>query len=101
MKRKQGKKIILDKNQHPEVFITVDSPGWRKPEQLDIDSLREMLNLESTANVTVYEFKNQDKFPELPPNTHKIEANLQIASDDNYLYVWVKGRWKRIPLTEF
>ena len=101
MKKRLTKKIKIDKKQNSNVFFTVDSPGWRKPEELDIGSLREMLDVDTSANVIAYEFKNQDKFPELPPNAHKLEGSLEVAADDNYLYVWIVNRWKRIPLTEF
>jgi len=86
-------------------FIVVDSPGWRDPQHLDIESLRDIMEIgsgsDSSANVYVYKFKNQDEQPNIPPRSHKLDKNLELAVDNNFLYVWVKNRWKRIPLSEF
>ncbi|MCK9446885.1 hypothetical protein M0Q50_08560 [bacterium] len=36
----------------------------------------------------------------LPKDAIKI-PKMYISADDNYLYIWVKDKWKRIPLSEF
>ena len=103
--RKHDKKIKKEKikKEKDNTFFVVDSPGWRSPGQLDIGSLRDILDIpeDSLTNVFAYKFKDQDTDPTLPPGTHKLDKSLELAVDDNFLYVWTKHRWKRIPLTEF
>jgi hypothetical protein len=103
--RKHEKKVKKEHVKKDETFILVDSPTWRDPRNLDIGSLRDILDipnkLDPSANVFAYKFKDQDTDPEIPPGSHKLDKSLELAADDNYLYVWVKNRWKRIPLTEF
>ena len=101
--KKHDKKIKKEHIQKKdETFFTVDSPSWRNPRQMDLGSLRQVLEipdgLDSSANVVVYKLKDQDTNPTLPPVTHKIDKSLELAVDDNFLYVWVKNRWKRIWL---
>ena len=98
--RKYAKKVQKDVG---NVFIIVDSPSWRQPQHMNIESLCNMLNehQDSSANVFVIKFKDQDTNPKLPPDACKLDKKLELAVDDNFLYVWVKNRWKRIPLTKF
>ena len=100
--RTHDKKIRKDQVKCSDTFITIDSPGWRNPQNLDIDSLRDILNISGeSSNVFVHEFKDQATDFSLPPGAHKLDKTLELSVDDNFLYVWVKNRWKRIPLTEF
>ena len=102
--RKHDKKIKKEHVQKKgDTFFTVDSPSWRSPRQMDLESLRGVLDIpkDSSANVVAYKFKDQDTNPTLPPGTHKLDKSLEMAVDDNFLYVWIKNRWKRIPLNEF
>ena len=36
----------------------------------------------------------------LPNDAVKI-PKMYISADDNYLYIWVKNCWKRVPLSDF
>jgi hypothetical protein len=101
--KKHDKKIKGPMGQN--ISFTVDSPTWREPRHMDIGSLRDILDIpnkvDSSVNIFAYKFKNQDIEPTLPPGSHKLDKSLELAVDDNFLYVWVKHRWKRIPLSEF
>jgi len=55
----------------------------------------------SSSNIHLVEFENQDTNPALPRHARKLDINLELAIDDNFLYVWIKNRWKRIPLSSF
>jgi len=103
--KKHDKKIKKEHIKMPDTFFVIDSPTWRDPGHMDLGSLQEVLEIpkkfDSSTNVFAYKFKDQDTNPELPPGTHKLDKSLELAADDNFLYVWVKTRWKRIPLTEF
>jgi len=108
--RKYDKKIEKQFVNSPDIFFTVDSPSWRNPAMMDISTLCSVLNIsdnveeflkDSSTNVFAYEFKDQDVDPTLPPGTSKLDKSLELAVDDNFLYVWIKSRWKRIPLSLF
>jgi hypothetical protein len=44
-------------------------------------------------------FCNQDiSINLLPKNASELSA-MHMMVDENYLYVWVKNRWKRVPIT--
>jgi len=98
--KKHSKKVKKEHIKKEETFFEVDSLGWRHPEQMSIGDLGEILDIDSSSNVISYKFKDQDTNPTLPPDAQKL-SNLDLAADDNFLYVWVKNRWKRIPLSEF
>jgi len=101
--RKKPKKSI-NKSQSGSVFITVNSPTWRQPQELDIKALGELLDLnisDVVVNISAVEFEDQDTSINRPPNTYPIDTDIKMAMDKNFLYVWVNGRWKRIPLSTF
>lgn len=102
MRKRIKKKKLFEKNDAPNIFLTVDSPGWRTPEDIDIASLVDYLDIpnDSSSNVISHEFKQQDKHFEVPPDAKKL-TQLDLAADNNFLYIWSNNRWKRIPLTEF
>ena len=88
------------------VFVQVESKGWRRPQTLTLENLGGILNVKVSEqifverNVTSVEYVNQEESPELPPNTFKVNTRTHIAVDDNYLYVWIPSlnRWKRTLL---
>ena len=102
---KKHDKLAKKENINESAFILVDSPSWRNPQHLTIKSLSDILNIkigiDSSANVFIVNFNDQDINPKIPPNTHKLDTKLELAVDNNFLYVWVKNRWKRIPLSSF
>lgn len=97
-----GKKTKIENVEIQETFFEIDAKGWRAPEYLAIGDLRQLLEIDSSIaiSVTAHEFDTQATNPELPPNSRKI-TRLELAADDNFLYVWIGNRWKRIPLSEF
>lgn len=101
MARNKPKKNI-NKEELNNIFISANSNLWRQPSELSINQLQELIgnSKDSSANVISYEFKNQDKFPELSPDAKKISP-LEVATDGVFLYVWFENRWKRAPLSEF
>lgn len=107
------------------LIIPVDSPNWRRPQGLLIDDL---LNYVSDVNnsidqdtlyidpstkkisvksfklkesVSVVSFEDQNININRPPETYAVDTKLHLAIDQNYLYVWSKDKWKRVPLAEF
>lgn len=97
MKKRIQPKIKVNKKEKANVFITVESPIWRQPNKIDVEALGEILEI----NIGIVDFIDQDVSINRPPDTYPINSKLEIAVDKNFLYVWVKDRWKRIPLTEF
>jgi len=77
-----------------DTFIEVDSQSWRQPEYLSIEELEK--TLDSSANIRSVSFNGKY----LPPDANHL-TGLEVATDENFLYVWVKTHWKRIPLSEF
>jgi len=100
MKRKGNHQISKEHND-ADMFIHVDSPKWRMPKEISVEDFKKLINAKFDVNVIAYKFKDQDKFPQIPPNTHKLESKIELAVDDNFLYVWVNDRWKRLSLNEF
>jgi hypothetical protein len=101
MKRIQNVEInSLDINKS---YVEIDGVGWRNSSHISIKEIMESMQLDIPleANVKFVTFKNQDVSVNTTPDNFPIESNLQISMDENFLYVWVSGRWKRVPLSEF
>jgi len=114
-----------------DVVMLVDSGGWGKPCVISLDVLNSALQfnvdmknfIDQTTLVidsSTLKIKINDSFAErssvimvaydkqnmmlnLPPNAEPVNTKLQLATDKNFLYVWVEEskRWKRLPLSEF
>jgi len=81
------------------LIVPVDSALWRVPHAVSLQELSEILD----NNI---EDKNPANVINLVPDPSALPANLEpistfIAVDENFLYVWVNDKWKRVPLTEF
>lgn len=100
MKRIQNINLnTLDTNKS---YIEINGVGWRSPSHISIKDIINFMELEipDKCNINLVAFTNQDVSVNTPPG-HSSENNLQISADDNFLYIWVKNRWKRVPLSSF
>jgi hypothetical protein len=90
-------------------FIQVDSAAFNRPVTISLatvgDALRIKINDEflEMRNVVSVESINQDSDPDLPPDSLPLSAPLNLAADENYLYVWIPklSRWKRLLLSDW
>jgi len=89
-----------------KTFLKVDSNQFKRPSIISLEFVGKVLQLKinddlSALNLSAVEFKNQDKNPELPPDTIPVAPRTHIAVDENYLYVWVGTKWKRMLLSDW
>ena len=95
----------LSKIDPRNVYVPVESPGWKRPRILTIENLAGYLTVEvaDDLNVSAVDYVNQSDEPQRPPDTSRVNTRAHIAIDDNYLYVWVPSqkRWKRSLLSEW
>jgi hypothetical protein len=115
-----------------DAVIMVDSGSWKQPQTISLDALNDVLQFNEMdmskfidkssiildpstlkikmgfqhvvpSSVTRVNFKDQHIYPNLPPDVSPVDTTLHLATDLNYLYVWVESsnRWKRIALAEF
>lgn len=91
----------IDKNliNSNETFLELSSPNWKSSGFISINLFKELFG--NNSNVNLFEFIDQDVSINKPPNTHSIDTKLELSYDDNYLYVWIKDKWKRIPISDF
>jgi len=84
-------------------YFEVDGVGWRSPTHISIKSAMDLMELDipPEANVKLVTFDDQDTSINRPPSTYSLSNNLHLSVDENFLYVWVNERWKRIPLSNF
>ena len=99
MKRVQNLNLeSLDINKS---YVEIDGIGWRNSSHISIKGIMDFmqLDIDKETNVRLVAFTNQDV--SVNDNPNPIANNLQLSMDENFLYVWVKDRWKRVPLSEF
>ena len=89
-----------------KTFIKIDSNQFKRPSIISLECVGKVLQLKinndlNSLNLSAVQFKNQDKNPELPPDTIPIAVKTHIAIDENYLYVWIGNRWKRALLSDW
>lgn len=84
-------------------FLEVDANEWRQPQYIKLRSVLDAMDLTipDAPNVKLVTFEDQDVSINRPPNTYPLDHSLNLAVDENFLYVWINERWKRVPLTEF
>lgn len=100
-------KIVADAD--PEsTFIKVDSTAFKRPVAISASDLGKILRIDNSVdltdkNVSAVKFSGQDADPNLPPEEIEITDRINIAIDDNYLYIWVPslGKWKRVMLSDW
>lgn len=85
-----------------KTYVSLESKMFRHPLNVSLEDFSNLLDIKfNTPNVNLNVFDNQDVSINLPPNTQSVDTKLELAIDDNYLYIWVKDRWKRISLSDF
>lgn len=84
-------------------FLEVDGVGWRTKLHMSVKDIMDQMQLDipEESNVTLVTFEDQDTSINRPPNTYPLDHSLNLAVDENFLYVWINERWKRIPLSIF
>ena len=99
MKRVQ--KIDLPSLDINKSYVEIDGVGWRSPSHISIKGIMDFmqLDIDKETNVRLVTFTNQDV--SINDNPNPMPNNLQLSMDENFLYIWVKKRWKRVPLSEF
>jgi len=107
-------------------FIEVTSPGWRNSNKISIeDLLNDVMKFnisdvidhktikfdtktlkikvadifKNNSDVHYDAFSNHNITINKPPENASEITGLHLMSDSNYLYVWVKNKWKKIPLS--
>ena len=70
------------------IVISVDNERWNSDRVITVKDLARAIK----------EIKEEDA-PKPPPGTELHSA--YIAFDENYLYVWVRDRWKRAILSNW
>lgn len=70
---------------------------------IDPDTLKIKVNTNilSTPSVFSERFIDQHINYKRPPINAKKVTGMHLMTDNNYLYVWIENRWKRIPLNEY
>jgi hypothetical protein len=78
-------------------YIPIDNNAWGRSKVLSLQELSDLLSknygrgIGNVINVT----------PDVSSAPHGLDLiQSYIAIDENYLYVWVKGRWKKVPMME-
>lgn len=108
-------------------YVEVNSESWRAPQHISVEDLlhgvkyhiekdidnvtlkmdSSMHKLEvdfsslETPSVHSSSYTDQNIFFNQPPKDCSTLSGMYMVVDDNYLYIWVKPRWKRIPLSEW
>lgn len=79
------------------VFVSLDSISWGAKKILSLQELSNLLSnraLQGSGNV----INLQSNIKEIPENLEIKPA--YIAIDNNYMYVWVNDKWKKIPMMD-
>lgn len=94
------KKTLINKDliEKSQTFIQIDSPRFKKPGYISLELFEELM--EDSNNVKLFEFAGQDSSVNIEPNIKSLK-NLDMSIDENYLYIWVHGKWKRIALLDY
>jgi hypothetical protein len=125
------KKAKGDKLNKADTFIELNSFAWRQPELISVEDLLDQVKIpkpydiskdidkktivldphtlkikvddsfENDSNVIHDPLKKSNINPYKPPKDVSIGSYLHLRSDENYLYIWVGNRWKRVKLEEW
>jgi hypothetical protein len=100
---KRLKSVDINTLDVDKTFLEVDSQGWREPQYIPLRSVLDAMDLTipPAPNVKLVTFEDQDISVNRPPNTYGLDHPLHLSVDENFLYVWINERWKRVPLSEF
>ena len=81
-----------------KTYVWIDPPGRPQSFRMPIiDFAMIMERVISDGNVT--SIKKETPMP--PPDVSSQVQPSYITMDDNFLYVWVNGKWKRTPLSNW
>jgi len=97
------------KNADPKnAYLKIDSINFKRPMKISVMDFGKILDLGINAdmaskNVSAKMFLGQDEDPNKPPDDIETCDSVNIAIDDNYLYIWVPSskKWKRIMLGDW
>lgn len=88
-------KDLIDKSQ---TYVQIDSPRFKQPGYISLDLFEELM--ENSNNIKLFEFGNQDTSINKKPDIKSLK-NLDMSVDENYLYIWMNNKWKRIALLDY
>ena len=99
---------VVNEADPDQTFIKIDSARFKRPMAISASDLSKILlssiNTDTASNsVSAVVFSGQDEDPSKPPEDIKISDVVNIAIDENYLYIWVPSanKWKRIMLGDW
>jgi hypothetical protein len=100
---KRLKSVDINSLNIDTTFLEVDANTWRQPQYIKLRDILDTMDLTipEAPNVKLVTFEDQDVSINRPPNTYAVDHPLHLAVDENFLYVWINERWKRMPLSEF
>lgn len=102
---RRPKYINIEDLKNDTVYVQIDSPEWRTPEYISLNSILNSNKISSNntdITIKLVKFVDQDVSINNDPSTYDDnDDNLNMSTDENFLYVWVKNRWKRVPLSDF
>jgi len=93
--------------------LILDSTSWKTPQIISIEKFGEKIKvvvddsylqkLSIEQSLVIQKYNNQEIAPTLPPDLNIKVQKTYMASDENYLYVWIESlsKWKRIALSEW
>lgn len=89
-------------------YLKVEGIDFKRPVAISASDLSKVLLGEvnedmARKNVSAVEFNGQDVDPKKKPEEIRVTDQINIAIDDNYLYIWVPSlkKWKRIMLGDW
>lgn len=88
-------KDLIDKSQ---TFIQVESSRLKQPGFISLELFEELMK--ESNNINLFEFNNQDASITKNPDIKSLK-NLDLSIDENYLYIWMNTKWKRIALLDY
>ena len=123
--------IKVNQLNNDNTYIPVDSNVWKSPNKISISDIVSVIqtaklseqidNISIVVDIetgklkvvfpTIVNYPKHNVFYEpfidhnvsinrLPKNTIDI-SSMHMCIDENYLYIWVKNKWKRIPLCDW
>ena len=91
--------IRIDGLDLEKTHVWIDPPGKSQAFGMPIlDFAKIMERVISDGNVTSIK---KEETPMPPPGVSSQAQPSYITTDDNFLYVWVNGKWKRTPLSDW
>lgn len=100
---KRLKSVDINTLDLDKTFLEVDAQSWRETQYIPLRTVLDAMDLSipDAPNVRLVTFEDQDVSVNRPPNTYALDHPLNLAVDENFLYVWINERWKRVPISNF